>query len=271
MPSSPATPARFKTERDFLKNYPNDFSDREKRLAQAVLENKNLTDTFRQALVVSNFDDADGTIYTGAAAEVLAFNSGRAVYEQYLAAVATPAVLAPFQSADGLEMRTIGVADALELTNGTTALSPSAFTAGTDSAFFCEITFKVDTIANVTEAFYGFRKAEAYQVDPDSYAAVAAFHIGATDNGRISLTTSVSSTETVTDTTLADWADGASHTLRIEVDGEGACKFLYDGAVPTVTKQFSFTAGEVVVPFFHLNAETADPGVSISSWKCGRL
>ncbi len=266
------TPVKFGLEKQLGANsldYPRKFNARETKLAQAVISHKGVEDTFNQALIVSNFDDADGTIYTGAAAEVLAFNSGVAVYEAYLAAVATPAVLAPYQSADGLELRTIGVADAVELTMGNTARSRGAFTVGTSDAFFFETTFKIDTIANVTEIFCGFRKAEAYQVDPDSYAAVAGFHIGATDDGRISITTSITSTETVTDTTLTDWVDGGSHTLRVDVSKSGACTFSFDGAAPTVTKVFSLTAAEVVIPFLHLNAETADPGLSISSWRVG--
>ncbi len=260
-------------ETDNPGNYQKALNNREKKLAEAVREDLNIEDTFRQGLIVSNFDDADGTIYTGATGEILTFNSGIAQYEVYQAAVATPAVIAPYQSADGLELQPVAAADALELTLGTSSLSRAAYTIGSlkgDKDIFVEATIKIDDISDVTEIFFGFRKAEAYQADPDSYANVAAFHIGASDDGRVSITTSVSSTETVVDTTLADIADGETHTLRIEVKNSGLCKFLYDGAAPTVdVAGFSFPAALTIVPFLHLNSETGDPGVSISSLKIG--
>lgn len=262
-------------ETDVAGNYQQRLNNREKKVVESVINNENIDDDFPQALVVSNFDNVDGTIYTGAAAEVLSFHSGRAAYEVYQAAVATPAVIAPFQNSTGLVLQPVAAADAFELTNGTTALAKSAYVVGSflrGKKIYFEATIKIADISDVTEAFFGWRKAEAYQVDPDSYAAVAAFHIGATDDGRISITTSVSSTETVVDTTLADWADGETHTLRIEVTDEGLCKFLYDAAAPTVdVPGFSFTAAEVIVPFFHVNTETGDPVVSISSWEVGYM
>ncbi len=170
-----------------------------------------------------------------------------------------------------MELKPVAAADALELTNGITSLSKAAHTVGSlkQPKIFFQTKIKIDDISDVTEMFIGFRKAEAYQVDPDSYAAVAAFHIGATDDGRISITTSVSSTETVVDTTLTDWGDGDEKTLRIEVQNDGKCSFFVDGATPTVTASFSFTAAEVIVPFIHMNSETGDPGVSISQYQVG--
>ena len=262
-------------ESDRITLYPRGFRPDQKKLAESIQLDQNIRDRFRQALVVSNFDDADGTVYTGAASEVLALNSGVAVYEVFQAAVASAAVIAPFQSGDGLELQPVAAADALELTNGTSSLSRAAYTVGSlldGKKLMMSVKMKIDDISDVTEIFCGWRKAEAYQADPDSYAAVAAFHIGATDDGRISITTSVSSTETVVDTTLTDWADAGEHTLRIEVDNLGLCKFLYDGAAPTVTvASFKFTAGEVIVPFLHMNTETGDPGCSISQWDVGYM
>lgn len=270
------TANRLGIVRDAPGNSPTRHSKRERKLLETAREDKNISDTFRQALIMSNMDNADGTVYTGATAEVLAIDSGKAIYEVYQAAVNSAAVVTPYTSASGLELKPVAAADALELTNGTTSLSRAAFTVGTDADFFCEATITIDDISDVTEIFYGFRKAEAYAADPDSYDAVAAFHIGATDDGRISITTSVASTETVVDTTLTDWVDDVAgtgtHTLKIIVRKSGRVEFLFDGAAPTVTvTSFSFTAAEVVVPFLHLNTETGDPGLSISSWKVGRL
>jgi hypothetical protein len=265
------TPLRAGLETDAGGNYPSQLNQRELRLLWAALKNKNLEDTFRQALVVSNFDDAAGTIYTGDAAEVLGFDSGLANYEVYQAAVASAAVVAPYQSADGLELQPVAAGDALELSNGITSLSRCAFTVGTDAEFFWEATVKIDDISDVTEIFAGFRKAAAYTADPDDYTDMAAFHVGATDDGRISLATILNdAATTMTDTTESDWTDGGSHTLRVEVNRLGQVKFLYDGEEPAATIAFTFDSGDVVIPFLHLNTETGDPGVSISSWRCGK-
>lgn len=266
------TRARMIGDLERVDSYPRKFGVRELQLLKSALYNKNIDDTFEQALVVSNFDDADGTIYTGATAEVGSFNSGRHQYEFYQAAVASAAVVAPYQSADGLELQPVAAADALELTNGISSRSRAAFTVGTDAAFFCEAKIKIDDISDVTEFFYGFRKAEAYQADPDSYDEMAAFNVGLDADGQIEIHTILNNAATAeTDTTLTDWADAGEKTLRIEVAKNGQCKFYVDGVEPTVTAAFTFDAGEVVVPFLHLNTETGDPGLSISTWRCGSL
>lgn len=260
-------------ETDNPGNYQTRLNKRELKLAEAVREDQNIEDTFQQALAIPAMDQADGTAYTGAAAEVLAVNSGKAMYEVYQAAVATPAVVTPYQSASGLELKPVAAADALELTNGTTALSRAAYTVGASSkTVFCEATIKIDDISDVTEAFFGFRKAEAYQADPDNYDEMASIHVGDATDGQIEIHTILNGGATSeTDTTLTDWADAAEKTLRIEVNQDGVCKFFVDDAEPTVTASFTFDANEVIVPFLHLNTETGDPGLSISSWKVGYM
>jgi hypothetical protein len=265
-------------ETNAVGEYQRKLNAREQKIAQAVLEDRNVDDAFEQALVISNFVHGTGAVVTAATGEVIAFNSGKAIYELYQAAIASAAtIILPRQSADGLEVAPLAAGDALEITLGNTAASRAAYVVGDfigGRKIFLEAVITIDDISDVTEMFFGWRKAEAYAADPDSYAAVAAFHIGATDDGRISITTSVSSTETVVDTTLSDWVDDVSgtgtHTLRIEVSNTGLCKFLFDDALPTVTVPgFSFTDAEVIIPFLHLNTETGDPGVSISSLKVG--
>jgi hypothetical protein len=262
-------------ETDAPGNYQTKLNNREKKIVEAVQENQNIKDDFQQALIVSNFDNADGTVYTGATAEVLSFHSGKAAYEVYQAAVNSAAVIAPFQSASGLELKPVAAADALELTVGTTALSKAAYVIGSlasNKKIYMEATIEIDDISDVTEIFFGWRKAEAYQADPDSYDEMASFNIGKDADGQIEIHTILNNAATdEVDTTLTDWVDTGSHTLRIEVDNNGKCVFLYDGAVPTITKQFSFDDAEVIVPFIHLNTETGDPGVSISNLEIGYM
>lgn len=274
MARSQQNPVILGQETDTIKNYQRKLNQREKKLAEAVLYNENIDDDFPQALVLSNMDNADGTVYTGAAGEELGFHSGRAAYEVHQAAVATPAVVTPYQSADGLEVKPVAAADALEITNGITALSRAAHVVGSflhpDKLVYFKTKIKIDDISDVTELAVGFRKAEAYQAAVDDYDEMAAFNIGADADGQIEIHTILNNAATVeTDTTETDWADGGEHTLEITVDNNGVCKFYYDGAEPTVTAAFTFDAAEVIVPFLFLDTETGDPGVSVSEWKCG--
>lgn len=253
--------------------YPKRFNKRELKLIEALLSDQNIDEDFQQALIVSNMDNADGSVYTGAAGEECSFHTGKNAFEFHQAAVATPAVVTPFQSADGLEVKPVAAADALEITNGITALSKAAYTVGSfpeDKTIFFECTVKIDDISDVTELAVGFRKAEAYQAAVDDYDEMAAFNIGQDADGQIEIHTILNNAATAeTDTTETDWADGGEHTLRVEVANDGVCTFKYDGAEPTVTATFTFDSGEVIVPFLFLDTETGDPGVSVSAWKCG--
>jgi hypothetical protein len=275
MARSQTNPMILGQETDTIKNYQRVPNAREKKLAEAILYSENIDDDFSSAIVVSNFDNADGTIYTGAAGEELGFHSGRAAYEMHVAAAATPAVIAPFQSADGLELKPVAAADALEITNGTTALSRAAHVVGsllaTDAKevyFKCK--FKIDDISDVTEMAIGWRKAEAYQAAVDDYDEMASINIGQDADGQVEIHTILNNgTTTETDTTETDVVDGGEHTVEIRVKNNGVCTFYWDGAEPTVTAAFTFDSGEVIVPFVFLDTETGDPGVSISEWKCG--
>lgn len=273
MARSQTNPVIIGQETDTVSNYQRKLNKREAKLAEAILYNENIDDDFSSALVISNMDN-DGTVYTGATGETIGMHSGRAQYECYQAAVAAAAVVTPFQSADGLELKPVAAADALEISNGTTALSRAAHVVGSfvdpDKEVYFKIKMKIDDISDVTEIFCGFRKAEAYQADPDSYDEMAAFNIGKDGDGQIEIHTILNNAATAeTDTTETDWADAGEHTLEIRVKNNGVTKFYYDGAEPTVTTAFTFDSGEVILPFVHMNSETGDPGVSISEWKVG--
>lgn len=260
----------LRLEGDSFKSQPRSLNQREKKLAEAILYDKNIDDDFRQAFVVSGITNA-GAAYTGAAAEVVGLNSGIAQYEVYQAAVAVAAIVAPIQSVDGFEVKPVAAADALEISNGITSLSRAAYTVGSlPGKIFFEVKAKIDDISDVTEIFWGFRKAEAYQADPDNYDEMASFNIGSNVDGQVEIHTILNNAATsTTDTTLADWVDAGTHTLRIEVDNSGNCLFFYDATTPTVTKSFKFDDAEVIVPFLHLNSEVGDPGLSLVHWRVG--
>ncbi len=269
------SPPHFGQVTDTTSSYQSKLNKRERKVVEAALYNEHLDDDFSSALMVSNFDNADGTVYTGATGEELSFHSGRAAYECHQAAVASPAVIVPYQSASGLEVKPVAAADALEISNGTTALSPQAYVVGSfNKSDSKEIFFKckilIDDISDVTELAMGWRKAEAYQAAVDSYDEMATFNIGQDGDGQIEIHTILNNATTAeTDTTLTDWLDAGEHTLEIRVKNDGSCTFFYDGATPTITAAFTFDAGEVILPYLFLDTETGDPGVSVSEWKCG--
>ncbi len=258
------------SELDGLSPYPKKCNERElRRLADAIY-NKNIDDTFSEALVVSSMDNTDGTVYTGAAAEVVAFSTPAGSYEVYQAAVAGAAVVTPYQNATGLKLQPVAAGDALELGNGTTALSPCAMIAGSSPKMMFESTIYIDDISDVSELWFGFRKAEAYQADPDNYDELACINVGLGADGRINLTRILNNASTVTTNTgITPWADQETHTLRMILNENRSVEFWIDGVQSSVAT-FSFDAGEVIVPFCHLDTETGDPDVRLSTWRCGK-
>ena len=275
MARSQTNPMILGQETDTIKNYNRKPNSREKKLAESIIYNENIDDDFSSALVVSNFDNADGTIYTGAATEVLGMHSGRAAYEMHVAAAASPAVIAPHQSADGLELKPVAAADALEITNGITAQSRAAHVLGsllaTDSKeIYFSAKIKIDDITDVTELAVGLRTAVAYQTAVNSYDTYATFNIGGAADGRIDIETELNGAGlATTDTTEADWADGETKTLEIRVNNAGVVTFKIDGATPTVSAPFTFDSTDTIIPFLFLDTETGDPGVTIVEWKVG--
>lgn len=274
---------RLGLETEVAGDYPVKHNARERKLAETIREDKNIVDTFQQALVVGIANnDGGGNVDLAAEPAVgieLAANSGKAAYEFHVTAIESTGTAVwqlPYVSADGLELNldddaTDGVV-AWEMTNGITSRSKAAMTIGTDPAFFAEATIKIDDISDVTELCFGLRKAAAYTVDKDDYTDAAMFSIGKDADGQIEIHTILNNAATTeTDTTLTDWVDAGEHTLRVEVDSEGRCKFLLDGVEPTVTASFTFDSGDVVVPFLQATNEVGDPGISISSWKIAKL
>lgn len=258
-------------------NYQTRLNRRELKVAEAVREDQNIEETFEQALIVSNMDNADGTAYTGAAGEELGLHTGKHPFEVHQAAVDSAAVVTPYVSADGLELQPVAAGDDLELSNGTTSRSKAAYTVGSfpdaNKKIYFEAKVKIDDISDVSELAMGWRKAEAYQAAVDSYDEMAAWNVGADAAGQIEIHTILNNAATSeTDTTESDWTDGAEKTLRVEVSNDGLCRFYIDGASPAVdVTNFSFDSGEVIVPFLFLATETGDPGVSISEWNVGVL
>lgn len=274
-------------------SYPRKLGKREQKLVEALQNDSNMSAMFRDqpqwSATITNSAGAQALIPVEAnAGDELRFTCENKAFEEHLSVVETTGTATynwPYASANGLEVPLIAATGTAgirgcEISNGILSTSPLAFTVGsflTDKIFF-EAKVKIADISSLGQMFVGFRKAEAYQADPDNYDELCALHVGETGgtvaDGQINIAKILNNAATTyVDTTLADWADAGEHTLRVEVKNNGVAEFLYDGAAPTVTTSFTFDSGEVIVPFLFAETPAAstngDPGISITSWKCG--
>lgn len=276
-----ANPIILGIETDDPSNYPTRLNAREKKVVEAVREDKNIEETFDAPLVWSAVDQ-EGHALAGsapAAGDEVAFKTDKHTFLAHVQSVnGTPVWSFPYVSANGLEINTDDdVTNGItgwEITNGILPTSKAGATIGSfpdaSKKFFAEAVIKIADVSDVLELAFGLREAEAFNAAVDNYTDMAAFNVGADAAGQIEIHTILNNAATVeTDTTLTDWADAGEHTLRIEVTNDGVCSFFYDGATPTVTASYTFADNLVIVPFLFLATQTGDPGVSISSWKVG--
>jgi hypothetical protein len=151
----------------------------------------------------------------------------------------------------------------------------SRYTVGTD-AFFCEMKWSIEDVSGADECAFGFRKVEAYQAAIDDYDEMAAFNIV---SGDIKTETIINGASTVTtDLTsgggdgAGNWANDATHTVKVMVSAAGAVTYSIDGAAsPTGAVAFSFDVGEIVTPFFYyLNDSDVAGAVVLQELKHGR-
>ena len=180
----------------------------------------------------------------------------------------TQTILAPILAATGLDIEMDATDnDGVEITQGITAASRSAFVVGTSAPFFLKVRFSIEDVSETDDLAIGFRLAEAYQANIDSYNTWAAFNIQA---GTVNTETELDAGGTTTTDTGETWVNGATKTLEVYVDANGAVTYKIDGVAPTTTVAFSITDGDTVVPFLYfLHLNTSANSVIIRSWECG--
>jgi hypothetical protein len=184
-------------------------------------------------------------------------------------------ITAPFITADGLNIR-LDEADneGLEMGEGITARSKSAFTIGTD-AFYLKVQFKIETVANLDICAIGFRNIEAYNADLYAYDTYAGLNV---NNGTINCIEELDGGSAAETDSGEAWSDGEIYTLEIKVSAarevtqyissQGAA-YRSTSAV-TTPNAFTWTAADVVVPFIHvLGDATAGCEVELLSYECG--
>lgn len=181
----------------------------------------------------------------------------------------TQTLLAPLLVATGLDCALDQTDDdGVEICGGILASNKLKFTVGTDPAFFAKLKFSIGDVTGTDDCAFGFRKMEAYQAAVDNYDEMAVLNI---ISGVINIETILNNGTTVTtDTTLTDWADGATHELEVLVSAAGVVTYKVDGSAPTVVAAFTFDDGEVLVPFFYmLNASDLVDTLILQHFECG--
>lgn len=247
--------------------WPKKHSRREKKLLESAVDTvrKNTKDNFSSAPLIAASTGAAGSTSENA---VNVIRTDAASYELTNKVGTCPI---PTWTVLGLN---IGACvdtnnDSVELTQGDTSRSRSAFTVGTDPAFYFEADIYITDVSGTDAFLVGFRKAEACQDNAvDDYDEMAAFNVS---SGNIKFSTIINGATTVTTDSTDDWADLSAKTLRVEVARDGKVSYFVNGSTPTVLPaQFTFDAGEVVVPFISILADSDLPEATyLRQWNCG--
>jgi hypothetical protein len=119
---------------------------------------------------------------------------------------------------------------------------------GTSDAVEFRVKFSIADVSGTDDCAIGFRKMEAFQAAIDNYDEMACFNV---ISGDIYLETILNNGATTSTDTTDNWADGATKELKVRVYKSGRVKYFIDGVAPTVTAQFTFDAGEVIIPFIY--------------------
>lgn len=180
---------------------------------------------------------------------------------------------------NGINIDTItgAAAKTIEIGQGFSVAQLNAFVTNTSLPFYVRATFNVNTLANVTELFVGFRKSQAYTTtNVTVYTDYATIGIhGATGQLQIQ-TQKTTGGNVVTDTTNVAVA-GQNFTIQVNVSGAGVVTYLKDTTgngkliAPTTVAAYTFTTALTVVPFIFYTTVTSHTEVDLCSFSCGFL
>ncbi len=195
-------------------------------------------------------------------------------------AKATLTVCAPtFEVAEGARMTTdVTDNDGFEWTFGITASSPAAFVAQTDPAFYARLRVTQETVAESDGFWFGFREAAAYaDADLEDYEELCGIGYGDRADGadyEIATVTQIGNAgiaRTSVTATNGVWADGETHTLEVQVTAAGVCTTYEDGVLAAAQPATTFTAADVVIPFFWVlnDATAAAQRIDFVYWEFG--
>lgn len=154
---------------------------------------------------------------------------------------------------------------------GHTTRAKHAYEVGSAGAFFVEASFKVADCGGCDPLWLGFRILGAPNADYTTYtdAGVIGLHSTTVADFAVIGSNLNAAGWAYVDTTDA-WADGESHTLRVDVSAAGVVTYLIDGAAPSTTQALTFDTGDTVIPFIHMLHGAATPGaIHLQELACG--
>lgn len=198
-------------------------------------------------------------------------------FEQYNTTASTAAV--PIMGTianNGINIDNINgaAAKSIEITEGNAVSIKNAFVAGTSAAFFVRATFNINTLANVTSLYVGFRKQQTYQATlPTGYTDYAAIGVSGAA-GLIQLQTQLASGGNVLTSTTNSAVAATNFTVQVNVSSAGVVTYLRDVTgngpliAPTATAAYTFGA-VTVVPYIIYTTVTSHTEVDLVSYVCG--
>ena len=145
------------------------------------------------------------------------------------------------------------------------------YVVGSD-AFFCELRWSIADVDGADEMAFGFRKVEAFQAAIDDYDEMACLNsISGDIKSETILNNGATTTTDLTSPSSGDWADGATHKVKVLVSAAGAVTYKLDETTPGAAAAFSFDSGEIITPFFYyLNDSNVAGAVVLQKFKHGR-
>lgn len=209
----------------------------------------------------------DGTDVAGAASETDWMALDGTNFEYFILTAASQTIKLPFIDDNGLNVRLDQTDDeGMELGEGITSRSKSAFTIDTD-AFYLKVKLYIEDVNQLDIVCIGFRLAEAYNQDLYAYNTYCGMNV---DNGQIHGIEEENNGSAEDTDMEEDWEDGETHTMEVRVSDAGVVTYYFDGLVVTTPNVFTWTDNEVAIPFLHiLGDNTASSDVCIQLWECG--
>ena len=180
-------------------------------VAQDVVSTKSTQEYFKSRILQAA---AAGGVPTGTTGDVNVFSTDKNSFEWKVLGTQTLVSLV-YTEGTGVDFALDQTADdGVEITQGITSSSKSAFTAGTDRCYF-QTRLKLADVSGTDDCAAGFRKAEAYQSAIDSYDEMAAINV---ISGDVTIETILNNASTSSTDTTENVADTNYVDLRVEVD-----------------------------------------------------
>lgn len=242
----------------------NRHSQAEKKLAETIKQDKNISVSFKNHPVVSA-NDVTGVAYAGGDAKTVPIIIDQEHFE--LRTIGAKTIKSPVWTSTGLDV-SLDLTDdeGAELTNGIASVCKGAWTVG-QQKLIAKASVTVADVSGTDDCAFGWRKAEAYQAAIDNYDEMACLNI---ISGDIKAETIINNAATSTSSALSTLSDGGTVELKLIVNIDGSVEFYIDDVKKSVT--FSFDSGEVIVPFFYYLHATTSPGlIKLSNWVVGKF